>query len=63
VTHKGVGVIKECSKCGNKQLLVEDLGEGRQRIKCSQCGLQEIRDAQGRKLLLNEWTPDNILLS
>lgn len=56
-------MMTACPKCGNKQLLIEDLGDGHKKIKCTQCGLQEIRDARGRKLLLDTRNPGNLLLS
>jgi len=39
-----------CPKC-NKPLIVESLGDGKKRVKCSECGLTEVQDDKGRKLL------------
>lgn len=53
----------ECPQCGNPQVLVEAQPGGNKHIKCTKCGLDEIRDAQGRKLLLDAVVRDNVLLS
>lgn len=39
-----------CPKCG-KALIVESLGDGKKKITCQSCGLAEVIDSQGRKLL------------
>lgn len=52
-----------CPKCDAPQVLVEDLGEGHKRIKCSKCGLNEVQDRDGRKLLLDTREPGTPLLS
>ena len=51
-----------CDKC-NMPMLVEDLGEGHKRYKCQKCGLNEVKDPQGRKLLTDERRYTNTLLS
>lgn len=43
----------KCPSCGTEGVLVESLQEGKKRIKCQKCGLNEIRDRDGRKLLLD----------
>ena len=44
----------KCNKCGKDTLLAEDLGGGKKKLHCSSCGLTEIKDAQGRKLLTED---------
>lgn len=46
----------QCPSCGDK-LIVEDLGDGKKRKKCGKCGLSEIVDSQGRKLLTGDAGP------
>lgn len=41
----------DCQKCGKPTLIVEDLGGGKKKLHCSSCGLNEIKDSQGRKML------------
>jgi hypothetical protein len=41
----------DCQKCGKPTLIVEDLGGGKKKLHCSSCGLNEIKDGQGRKML------------
>lgn len=41
---------KTCPQCSGA-LMVEDLGDGKKRQKCGGCGLNEIVDREGRKLL------------
>jgi len=43
----------KCPSCGTEGALVESLQEGKKRIVCSKCGLNEIQDREGRKLLLD----------
>jgi transposase-like protein len=52
----------QCPKC-KAQVIVEDLGEGHQRLKCSKCGLNEVRDREGRKLLVDTREESGTLLS
>jgi transcription elongation factor Elf1 len=40
-----------CPSCGKEGLLVETLDADRKRVQCKSCGLNEIRDREGRKLL------------
>jgi predicted nucleic-acid-binding Zn-ribbon protein len=44
----------KCPKCQHPEVLVEDLGAGSKKIKCPKCGLNEIRDKEGRKLLTGD---------
>ncbi len=41
----------KCPSCNADGVLVENLGEGRKRVRCSRCGLNEVKDGEGRKLL------------
>jgi ribosomal protein S27AE len=43
----------KCPSCNAEGVLVESLQEGKKRIKCTKCGLNEVRDREGRKLLLD----------
>lgn len=47
----------KCPSCGDPNALQESLQEGKKRIKCVKCGLNEIRDRDGRKLLLDTPAP------
>lgn len=51
-----------CVKC-SAPMLVEDLGEGHKRYKCQKCGLSEVKDREGRKLLTDQHDHHNVLLS
>jgi ribosomal protein S27E len=42
-----------CKKC-NKTVVVESLGDGKSRVRCESCGLSEIQDSAGRKLLTSD---------
>lgn len=54
----------KCPKCGSNKAIMEALQEGKKRIRCQQCGLNEIRDREGRKLLTDTpAAPGNTLLS
>jgi len=54
----------KCPKCGNPGVLVETVGsKGDKRVRCAKCGLDEVRDGQGRKLLLDTVGGGNVLLS
>lgn len=53
----------KCPKCGNADMLVEHLYQGDKRIKCTHCGLNEVVDKEGRKLLLDAGGSGNVLLS
>ena len=46
--------MQKCPKCGENTLLTEGQGGGKVRIKCSSCGLVEIRDEQGRQMLTDD---------
>jgi hypothetical protein len=53
-----------CKKC-NKPLIVESLGDGKKRMKCNECGMVEVQDDHGRKLLtetLPRDSPPQVLL-
>jgi ribosomal protein S27E len=53
----------KCPDCGNPQVLVESTPAGDKRVKCSKCGLDEVRDSQGRRLLTDSGNRGNTLLS
>ena len=55
----------DCPKCGQPELIVEasPRGNGDQHIHCPKCGLDEIRDKEGRKLLLDAGSRGDVLLS
>lgn len=40
-----------CPKCGDPEVVIENLERGGMRVQCKRCGLYEIRDSEGRKLL------------
>jgi|WetSurMetagenome_2_1015567.scaffolds.fasta_scaffold02643_8 hypothetical protein len=44
----------KCPKCEHPEVLLEDLGEGQKRVKCPKCGLNEVYDKEGRKLLTGD---------
>jgi ribosomal protein S27AE len=44
----------KCPKCGHPEVLVETLKQGDKRMKCSKCGLNEVQDKDGRKLLTGD---------
>lgn len=52
-----------CPKCGNPEPLVEDQPNGDQKVSCPKCGLREVYDREGRKLLLDAGGRGNVLLS
>lgn len=41
----------QCPKCGNQNVIMESLGEGRTRAKCQQCGWAEVQDQRGKPML------------
>lgn len=43
-----------CDKCGSDKLLVEGLLEGKVKVTCRECGMSEVRDAQGRRMLTDD---------
>ena len=53
----------QCPKCGSPEALVESKPNGDQHVKCPKCGLDEVRDKEGRKLLLDAGTGGDVLLS
>jgi len=53
----------DCPKCEEPQVLVESLGDGHKRITCEKCGLKEVHDREGRKLLLDTRETGTPLLS
>jgi ssDNA-binding Zn-finger/Zn-ribbon topoisomerase 1 len=53
----------KCPKCGSPGVLVESKPNGDKHIKCAQCGLNEVRDKEGRKLLLDAGSTGDVLLS
>jgi ribosomal protein S27AE len=46
--------MKKCPKCGENTLLTEGQGEGKVKVKCTSCGLVEVRDEKGRKMLTDD---------
>lgn len=53
----------DCPKCGQPGILVESKPNGDKHIRCPKCGLDEIRDKEGRKLLLDAGSKGDVLLS
>lgn len=53
----------ECPNCGSPEVLVESKPNGDKHVKCPKCGLDEVRDSQGRKLLLDAGGRGDVLLS
>lgn len=53
----------KCPKCGDPGVLVESKPNGDKHVKCSKCGLDEVVDDQGRKLLLDTVGGGDVLLS
>ena len=53
----------KCENCGHPSLLIESLPEGKKKVSCPKCGLSEVRDEQGRKLLLDAGSRGDVLLS
>lgn len=43
----------KCKAC-QSPMMVEALGEGKIRIVCPRCGVQEVRDDKGRSLLTDD---------
>ena len=50
-------------KCSSPEALVESKPNGDKHVKCPQCGLDEVRDSKGRKLLLDTTGGGDVLLS
>ena len=45
-------ITMNCPQCNEPGCLVESSPDGKtEKIKCQKCGLNEVRDKQGRKLL------------
>lgn len=53
----------DCPKCGSQEALVESKPNGDKHVTCSKCGFDEVRDSQGRKLLLDTVGGGDVLLS
>lgn len=53
----------QCPQCGHPEVLVESKTNGDKRITCPKCGLNEVRDKDGRKLLLDTVGSGDVLLS
>lgn len=45
-----------CKSCG-KKMLMEDIGDGKKKAKCEECGTTEIVDDKGRKYLTSDTPP------
>jgi hypothetical protein len=43
-----------CQKCGSGNVLVEGVGEGKTKVTCQACGVAEVKDQQGRKMLTDD---------
>lgn len=48
------GDSSKCPKCGSAEIVVESMSAKTKKIKCSKCGLSEVRDLQERKLLTEQ---------
>ena len=53
----------DCPKCSSPEALVESKPNGDKHVKCPKCGLDEVRDSKGRKLLLDTTGGGDVLLS
>lgn len=53
----------KCPSCGCPEVLVESKPNGDKHIACPKCGLNEVRDKEGRKLLLDTVGSSAVLLS
>lgn len=53
----------KCPECGHPEVLVESKPNGDKRINCPKCGLNEVLDKDGRKLLLDTVGSGSVLLS
>ena len=40
-----------CPKCGDPNVVMEGVGEGRTRAKCQKCGWSEVQDQRGKPML------------
>lgn len=45
--------MQKCKTC-QSQMMVEALGEGKIRVVCPRCGMQEVKDDKGRSLLTDD---------
>jgi len=43
-----------CKKCGSGKVLSEGVGEGKVKVTCQECGMNEVKDEQGRKMLTDD---------
>lgn len=43
-----------CAKCKSQNVMVEGVGEGKVRVTCQGCGMSEVKDQQGRKMLTDD---------
>lgn len=50
----------KCPKCGSSELLVESKPNGDKRLKCSECGLDNVYDREGRLLLTGDGDSPNV---
>lgn len=53
----------KCPNCGEPGALIENQANGDKKVKCPKCGLDEVYDKEGRKLLLDTVGRSDVLLS
>lgn len=41
----------KCPNCGEQNLLVEGVGDGKTKLTCQSCGYHNVKDKEGRPLL------------
>ena len=47
-------MTNQCPQCGNKNVTVQPLTEGKKRAQCFSCGWSEVYDERGKRQLLDE---------
>jgi len=47
-----------CPQCGNQNVLVEGVGDGKTKKSCQKCGWSTIVESDGRRLLTEVPPPD-----
>jgi Zn ribbon nucleic-acid-binding protein len=48
----------KCPNCNQNEVLVEKLDSQRKRVQCLKCGISEVYDGEGRKLLTELPSPN-----
>jgi ribosomal protein S27AE len=46
-----------CPRCGEPDVVMENVGPNRTRAKCQKCGWASVMDEQGRQLLTGDRVP------